>query len=556
MSDAAIATSDLTKHYRRVAALEGLDLAFGGGEVFGFLGPNGSGKTTTIRLLGLIRPTRGVRPCSAYRSATSYGRTGTSATCPARSRLAAAHGRGGAAAARCGHRMGRRRLQGGTHRAVPHRPVGPDPVDVREPAEDRARGGAHEPTGRAPARRADRRPRPADGGAVPDRGADAAARGQTIFLSSHILDEVQDLCDWPASSARGGWSSRLLDELCRIKRDHRRGRVRLGGAPGARRSRRRDRRRAHGRRAGRHPRHGLGEPDALVRRFAEARVMRLRTVEPSLEETFPHLLLTDPRGCRMTTAHAPATHRHVRAGHAAAARLGVLLTACSSCAAWSPSRAQAQRTRRARGAVVRDRYPDVASRQALLLWAEDPGVRIIAGPERGRHRRRLRAVGRGAYLTLIAAAWALTATTRILRGDEDAGCPKRWSAVGALHARAAAMHLGVLLAACLVIGGTVGVAFVLIGAEAEGFRARRPRHCPGRVHRLARGDDRARVAGVRHSAVRALGGRHGDRAWVLLRMTGQQRGAAAGLVHARRLARPRRGVRCRPVWRCCSFRWR
>ena len=60
MGDAAIATSDLTKHYGKVVALDGLDLEVSRGEIFGFLGPNGSGKTTTIRLLlGLIRPTRG-----------------------------------------------------------------------------------------------------------------------------------------------------------------------------------------------------------------------------------------------------------------------------------------------------------------------------------------------------------------------------------------------------------------------------------------------------------------------------------------------------------------
>jgi ABC-2 type transport system ATP-binding protein len=55
----------LAKQYRgrrgqRVAALDGLDLAIPEAGVFGFLGPNGSGKTTTIRcLLGLARPTRG-----------------------------------------------------------------------------------------------------------------------------------------------------------------------------------------------------------------------------------------------------------------------------------------------------------------------------------------------------------------------------------------------------------------------------------------------------------------------------------------------------------------
>jgi ABC-2 type transport system ATP-binding protein len=55
----------LRKEYRRIRggsllALDGLDLAVPQGGVFGFLGPNGSGKTTTIRcLLGLVRPTGG-----------------------------------------------------------------------------------------------------------------------------------------------------------------------------------------------------------------------------------------------------------------------------------------------------------------------------------------------------------------------------------------------------------------------------------------------------------------------------------------------------------------
>jgi ABC-2 type transport system ATP-binding protein len=56
----AIRTQQLTKSYGAVRALDGLDLEVHVGEVFGFLGPNGSGKTTTIRLLlDLIRPTGG-----------------------------------------------------------------------------------------------------------------------------------------------------------------------------------------------------------------------------------------------------------------------------------------------------------------------------------------------------------------------------------------------------------------------------------------------------------------------------------------------------------------
>ena len=58
---AAIATSGLSKRYRGgQLAVDGLDLAVPPGAVFGFLGPNGSGKTTTIRMLvGLIAPTSG-----------------------------------------------------------------------------------------------------------------------------------------------------------------------------------------------------------------------------------------------------------------------------------------------------------------------------------------------------------------------------------------------------------------------------------------------------------------------------------------------------------------
>ena len=59
-ADFGIVTKSLRKEYRGVAAVEGLDLEVRRGEIFGLLGPNGSGKTTTIRMLtGLIPPTSG-----------------------------------------------------------------------------------------------------------------------------------------------------------------------------------------------------------------------------------------------------------------------------------------------------------------------------------------------------------------------------------------------------------------------------------------------------------------------------------------------------------------
>ena len=58
--DAAIRTEGLAKRFGDLAAVDGLNLEVPEGVVFGFLGPNGSGKTTTINLLlGLLAPTEG-----------------------------------------------------------------------------------------------------------------------------------------------------------------------------------------------------------------------------------------------------------------------------------------------------------------------------------------------------------------------------------------------------------------------------------------------------------------------------------------------------------------
>jgi ABC-2 type transport system ATP-binding protein len=60
VTDLAVESESLTKRFGRQVAVNAVDLAVPRGSVYGFLGPNGSGKTTTIRmLLGLIRPTAG-----------------------------------------------------------------------------------------------------------------------------------------------------------------------------------------------------------------------------------------------------------------------------------------------------------------------------------------------------------------------------------------------------------------------------------------------------------------------------------------------------------------
>jgi ABC-2 type transport system ATP-binding protein len=60
MTDLLVETRGLVKRYGKVRALDGLELAVGPGEVYGFLGRNGAGKSTAIRILmGITKPDAG-----------------------------------------------------------------------------------------------------------------------------------------------------------------------------------------------------------------------------------------------------------------------------------------------------------------------------------------------------------------------------------------------------------------------------------------------------------------------------------------------------------------
>ena len=62
-----IQTTNLTKYFGKLCAVDTLTLHVEAGEIFGFLGPNGAGKTTTINMLtGLLRPTSGTATLGGY----------------------------------------------------------------------------------------------------------------------------------------------------------------------------------------------------------------------------------------------------------------------------------------------------------------------------------------------------------------------------------------------------------------------------------------------------------------------------------------------------------
>src|ERR1700730_8323401 len=83
--DLLIETHGLTKRYRTgITAVDNLDLSVRRGEVYGFLGPNGAGKTTTMRLLvGLLRPTAGTAVVAGAPPARALARIGSLVEAPA-----------------------------------------------------------------------------------------------------------------------------------------------------------------------------------------------------------------------------------------------------------------------------------------------------------------------------------------------------------------------------------------------------------------------------------------------------------------------------------------
>jgi ABC-2 type transport system ATP-binding protein len=195
----AIRIEGLSKRFGGVRALEGLDLEVARGEVLGYLGPNGAGKTTTIRLLlGMLRPTSG--------RAEIFGLDAQKDTVAAHRRLAYVGGETSLWPSLTGaetlHLLAR--VQGQVDKAYREELIGRFAFDPSRKVRGYSKGNRQKLALIAGlASRADLLllDEPTSGlDPLMEREfrrcvLEAKAAGQAVLLSSHILSEVEALCD-------------------------------------------------------------------------------------------------------------------------------------------------------------------------------------------------------------------------------------------------------------------------------------------------------------------------------------------------------------------------
>jgi ABC-2 type transport system ATP-binding protein len=196
--DTVVQTHELTKRYGDSLAADSVSLTVRRGEVYGFLGPNGAGKTTTLRMiLGLVRPTSGSAVVLGQRAGTAevIARVGALVEGPGfypyltgrdNLRVMARYRRLPETVAdqalervdlgsRGGDKFKSYSLGMKQRLGVASALMGdPDLVVLDEPTN------GLDPAGMVDMRRLI---------------VDLARGGQTVLLSSHLLDEVQEICD-------------------------------------------------------------------------------------------------------------------------------------------------------------------------------------------------------------------------------------------------------------------------------------------------------------------------------------------------------------------------
>ncbi len=285
----AIRAEGLTKRYGSTLALDALDLAVAQGEIYGYLGPNGSGKTTTIRLLlGLHRPTAG--------RAALYGLDAWREPVAAHRHVAYVAGEPYLWPALTSTETFAflERLHGSTDGAYRDLLVERFQLETSKKVRALSKGNRQKvQLVAAFATRADLLvlDEPTSGldplmeVAFRQTVLEAKERGQTVFLSSHILSEVEALCD-RVGILRAG---RLVDEGTLAELRHLKSQtveITFGGAPP-------DLAAVPGVQvaevAGNTVRLEVtGSPQALFAALAGRAVTALTSREPSLEEIFLH----------------------------------------------------------------------------------------------------------------------------------------------------------------------------------------------------------------------------------------------------------------------------
>ena len=217
MHEHVIETTGLTKRYGDIAAVDGLDLQVRRGEVFGFLGANGAGKTTTLRMLvGLIRPTAGSARVLglAPGAEEGLGRIGSMIETPAfyphlsgRDNLRVLAKYGGVPEGRIDGALAQVALAGRAGDAFRTYSLGmkqrlgvaaalmkdPDLLILDEPTN------GLDPAGMAEMRELIR---------------ELGSGGRTVIVSSHLMAEVEQVCDRAAVIAKGKLVAQgTIDEL-------------------------------------------------------------------------------------------------------------------------------------------------------------------------------------------------------------------------------------------------------------------------------------------------------------------------------------------------------
>ncbi|MEI6623538.1 MAG: hypothetical protein WCP28_16715 [Actinomycetes bacterium] len=114
-------------------------------------------------------------------------------------------------------------------------------------------------------------------------------------------------------------------------------------------------------------------------------------------------------------------------------------------------------------------YPDEASRAALILWGQDPGIRMMTGPATAVETLGGFAIWDSSiYVTLILAVWVIATTTRVLRGDETAGRADVLLSGPIRPAHVLFLQLLALLGTCFIVGLVIALALALSGAQVWG----------------------------------------------------------------------------------------